>query len=164
MPRLLPVLLLLVIGQGGCTSATEPMPQGPEPTSRKEAAGCVPPKTIKRDGMRLKGYCPRSDPEPDGAARLTLGAITRGPCWSPPDFDGSFWALASGGGHALHRVAHGGFTGQMKLQARDAAQFEAPAQRMRMTPDGPFMRVPERGKLLLRFRRLPAGIRSAGCA
>lgn len=59
---------------------------------------------------------------------------------------------------------HGGATGKMKLRDRRHCGFSCPCvQDASESPDEPFVRVPAKGRYLLRFHRIEGGIRSVFC-
>lgn len=162
MFRLL-LALCALFTQVACT--VDPPPPKTAEASPTATASCVPPETVTKDGYALEGYCPRSTPlEVGQSRRLTVSAVHRNPCWSPPDFAGSFWRTHTHVEPKAMSALHGGVSGRMKLTASNIAVFEAPAVRTRERPDEPFERIPAEGAFVLRFHRIDGAIRRAACA
>ncbi len=174
MRRMLTSLLAVASLALGCSppasSTPEAIAKGTQKPQAEAAASrgseCVPPKTTRRAGMKLTGYCPESEPVAVGhSEQLVISMIHRHPCWQPPDFARRFWRVRN---HAplskkTMSALHGGVTGEMKLVSQGTAVFKGPAIKIRQRANGPWTRIPASGSFYFQFDRIRGGIRRASC-
>ena len=151
MGRRWAVLLYALLVLSACSNS-EPAANGgglARPSPSKVGSECVaekPPKlkgVLKGEALRKAAYlhCPRSKPARVGKKyRFVLAMYEHrgsGPCYAPPDFDGSFWGQTKPTSHRIGMRTHGGVEGTVQLTSDGKAVF-VPAQRN--LPDVGFIR------------------------
>ena len=151
MGRRWAVYLYALLVLSACSNS-EPAPDDgalarPAPSNvGSECVAVKPPKVqgvLKGKALRKTAYlhCPRSKAARVGKKYGFVLAMYEhrgsGPCYTPPDFDGSFWDQTKPTSHWIGMKTHGGVQGTLRLTSDRQAVF-VPAQRN--LPDVGFIR------------------------